>query len=112
MVMDKPRTTAQIYQVSSCNNIVKEIKNLERYYNAKVQAGGSKIIPQNLTVHFGSKSVAPPASCDEDSVNDDAPLLSDTSDIKEDLCFRWFPPDSVHKEDDYHSIVLKKDGYL
>ena len=67
--MDKLRTTAQINQVSLCNNIVKEIENLERYYNAKVQAGSSKIIPQNLTVHFGSKLVAPPASCDKDGGN-------------------------------------------
>ena len=67
---------------------------------------------QNLAFHFGSKSVACPASCDKDSVDDDTPLFSDTSDIKEDLGYRWVPPTSVNKDDDYHSSVLKKDGYL
>ena len=67
---------------------------------------------QNLALHFGSKSVAHPASCDKDSVDDDAPLFSDTSDIEEDLSSRWVPPASLNKDNNYHFSVLKKDGYL
>ena len=111
--MDKPGTTAQVNQVYLFNNVVKEIENLERFYIAKVQAGGSKIIPQNLTVNFGSKSVAPPATCEKDGDDSGSDLFSDhSSDGKEDLGSRWVPPDSVNEEDDYHSFVLKKDNYL
>ena len=84
-----------------------------------MQAGGSKIIPQNLAVHFGSKSVAPPATSDKDSddsssgcYDDGALLFSDTSIARENFCSRWVPPDLVNKDDDYHSSVLKKGGYL
>jgi len=28
------------------------------------------------------------------------------------LSSRWVPPTSVNKDDDYHSSILKKDGYL
>ena len=70
------------------------------------------ITHQNLALHFGSKSVTRPASCDYDSVDDDAPLFSDTSDVEEDLGSRWVPPNSVNGEDDYHSFFLKKDSYL
>ena len=77
-----------------------------------MQAGNSKIIPQNLAVHFGSKSVAPPATHDKDGSDSGSNLFSDTSDVKEDLGSRWVPPDSVNEEDDYHSSVLKKDNQL
>jgi hypothetical protein len=44
------------------------MENLERYYDAKVQAGGSKITTQSQAVHFGSKSMARAAISDSDSV--------------------------------------------
>ena len=113
-VMDKPRTNAQVHAVA-----LFEIKNLERYYEAKVQAGSSKTIPQNLAVHFGSKSVAPPATCDKDSddsiaacYDDGALLFSDTSIARDNFGSRCVPPYSVNKDDDYHSLVLKKDSSL
>ena len=81
--MDEPRTPAQVTHIKSCPNIVKEIENLEHYYNAKVQAGGSTIIPHNLAVHFGSKSVAQtPTNCDSDIPNYEALIFSDTSVIE------------------------------
>jgi hypothetical protein len=43
------------------------MENLERYYDAKVQAGSSKITPQSQAVHFGSKSMARAAVSDSDS---------------------------------------------
>ena len=56
--------------------------------------------------------MAPPAKCDKDGDDSGSDLFSDSSDIEEDLGSRWVPTDSVNKEDDYHSIVLKKDSYL
>jgi hypothetical protein len=110
--MDELRIPAQVTHITLCNNIVKEIENLECCYNANVQAGGSKIIPQNLTEHFGSKSVAPYVNSSSGCYDDGASLFSETSVIAEDLGSRRVPPDSVNKDDDYHSSVLKKDGYL
>ena len=54
--MDNPRKNSQVHKVALFNQVVKEIKNLECYYEAKVQAVGSTIIPQNLRVNFGSLS--------------------------------------------------------
>ena len=39
-------------------------------------------------------------------------LFSDTLYIEEDLDCGWVPPTSVNKDNNYHSSVLKKDGYL
>ena len=107
-----PRTNAQVHKVALFNSVVKEIENLERYYEAKVQAVGSKIIPQNLTVHFGSKSVAPHATCDKDNDDSRSPLFPDSDVKEEDFNSRWVPPTSVNEEDDYNSSALKQGGHL
>ena len=112
-VMYELRANDQVHKVALFNHVVKEIENLERFHEAKVQAGGSKIIPQNLAVHFGSKSVAPPATCDKDCDDSGSDLFSDhSSDVEEDFGSRWVSPNSVNEDDDYHSSVLKKVGYL
>ena len=36
----------------------------------------------------------------------------DTPEAGDDLRSRWVPPTLVNKDDDYHSSILKKDGYL
>ena len=40
--------------------------------------------------------------------------MADTPNSKaeDDMKSRWVPPNSVHGNDDYHSSVLNKDGYL
>jgi hypothetical protein len=84
--MDKLSAYAKVHTVEPFNHVVKEIDNLERYYEAKVQAAGSKVISKNLTVHFGSKSTYPPKICgqggdDTTSILDDGgSLFSDTPD--------------------------------
>ncbi len=84
---------------------IQEIENLKRYYDAKVQAQGSRT-NQNSAVHFGSKSAVCDAVSDVDSV---ATALTP----KTDMSSCWVPPSSVHKEiDDYHFQVLGEDGYL
>jgi hypothetical protein len=55
LVMDKPSAYATVHKVELFNHVVKEIENLERYYEAKVQAGGSNVISKTSTVYFGSK---------------------------------------------------------
>jgi hypothetical protein len=62
-VMDEPDTSVNI---SQCNNVIREMENLECYYDAKVQAGGSKITTQYQAVEFGSKSMARAAISDLD----------------------------------------------
>ena len=105
----KEKSNAQVNKVTLFKHVVKKIENLERFYEAKVQAGGSKIIPKSLKVNFGSESVAFPSTCDKDGHVTGSPLFSDD---KEDFGSRWVPPNSVNKEDDYNSSALKKGGHL
>ena len=101
-VMDKPDASVNISQY----NAICEIENLERYYDAKVQTGSSKITPQSQVVHIGSKSMARAAVSDSDSVHIAAHPLGG-------IGTRWVPPSSVHEDDDdYHSSVLGKDNNL
>jgi len=63
-VMDKQSAYAQVHKVELFNHVVKEIENLERYYEAKVLAASSKVISKSSTVHFGSKpQTYPPKIC-------------------------------------------------
>ncbi len=102
-VMDK--TDAPV-QLTEFRDVVREIENLERYYNAKVQAGGSRSSNIQSAVHFCTKSAARPAIIESCSV-DSASYHSSGIGTK------WVPPSSVHIDDnDYHSSVLGKDSYL
>ncbi len=102
-VMDKPDAAVDISQY---NDIIQDMENLERYYDAKVQAGGSKITTQSQVVHFGSKSMACAAISDSDSVGTAVHLSGG-------IGTRWVPPSSGHEDDDdYHSSVLGQDRYL
>ena len=121
-VMDKPNAYAKVHKVELFNHVIKEIENLERYYEAKVQADGSKIISKTLTVHFGSKPQTYPPNFfgwggddTTSSLDNGASLFSDTPNTPmagDDLSSRWVPPASVNKDGDYHSSVLKNDGYM
>ena len=117
-VMDKPSAYAKAHKVELFKHVVKKIDNLERYYEAKVQAGGSKVIPKTLEVHFGSKSTYPPKICGRggddttSSLDDGALLFSDTPMAGDNLSSRWVPPTSVNEDDDYNSSALKKGGQL
>jgi hypothetical protein len=102
-VMDK--TNAPVQLTKFCD-VVHEIENLERYYDAKVQAGSSRSSNIQSTIHFGTKSAARPAIIDLCSV-DSASYHSSGIGAK------WVPPSSVHIDDnDYHSSVRGKDSYL
>jgi hypothetical protein len=93
-------------QLTKFCNVVCEIENLERYYYAKVQAGGSRSSDNHSVVHFGTRSAARPAVIDSGSM--DSALYHSGG-----IGTRWVPPSSMHVDDnDYHSSVLAKDSYL
>ncbi len=93
-------------QLTEFRNVVREIENLERYYDVKVQADGSRSSNTQSAVHFGTKSAARPAVIDLCGV-DSASYHSSG------IAAKWVPPSSVHIDDnDYHSSVLGKDTYL
>jgi hypothetical protein len=101
--MDEPDAPVQLTKFCG---VVHEIENLERYYYAEVQAGGSRSSDNHSAVHFGTRSVARPAVIDSGSM--DLALYHSNG-----IGTRWVPPSSVHVDDnDYHSSVLGKDSYL
>ena len=121
--MDKPSANAKVHKIDLFDHVVKEIENLERNYEAKVLAAGSKVISKSLTVHFGSKpQTYPPKICGQgggddttSSSDEGASLFSDATNTPmagDDLSSRWVPPTSLNEDDDYNSSVLKKGGHL
>ena len=120
-VMDKPSAYAKVHKVDLFDHIVKEIENLEHYYEAKVLAAGSKVISNPSTVHFGSKpQTYLPKICgwggDNTTSSDKGSYLHyDTPDSPmtvDDLSSRWVPPTSMNEDINNQSSILKKDGYL
>jgi hypothetical protein len=102
-VMDKPDAPVQLTEF---RNIIREIENLERYYYAKVQAGGLRSPNNHLAVHFGTRSAARLAVIDSGSK--ELALYHSGG-----IGARWVPPSLVHVDDnDYHSSVLGKDRCL
>ncbi len=87
-------------------SILKELLNLEHWYNAKVMARSSS--GQNLAVYFGSKSRKRAYIPDSDSIIS----VKSPNSILDD---RWVPPSSMPPDDssdDYHQQILREDGYL
>ena len=105
-VPDTDKSDATIYQVKQYNNVISDIESLERFYDAKVQPGGSQTMHQNQAVHFGSKSAAHAAVSESGSV---VHAMHPSGGISP----RWVQPTSVYEDDDYyHSSVLGEDSYL
>ena len=50
--MDEPSAHAKVHKVDKFIHVIKEIKNLEQFYEAKVLAVGSKDFSATLSVHF------------------------------------------------------------
>jgi hypothetical protein len=103
-VMDEP--TVPVHHAHGyLQQTIREIENLEQYYDAKVRGQGSRA-SENYAVRFGSTSAACDAISDVESVNT-------ASTPKTDMSTRWVPPSSVNEEtDDYHYQVLGEDGNL
>jgi hypothetical protein len=54
-VMDNLSSTPANHAASYIQ-MIQEVENLKRYYEAKVLAGGSMMTPKALAMHFGSRS--------------------------------------------------------
>jgi hypothetical protein len=94
------------HHTTSSSAWIQEIKNLERYYDAKVQAG-SLLVIQNQAVQFGSRATAFAAAGD---LNDSGMALHPAKS----MATQWVPPSSVVTEDsdDYPASVLGRDRSL
>ena len=135
--MDKPSAQTKVHLADTYRRVIKDIKNLERFYEAKVLAIGSKNESETTSVHFGSKPTQPKekkpwhpkyvygrTASDSSSNSDgswyperdyrpDTPLTdTPNSKAKDNMKSRWGPPTSVHGNNNYPSSVLNKDGYL
>ena len=135
--MDKPSEQYKVHLTYTYRRVIKDIENLEQFYEAKVLAISSGDKPETTSVHFGSKPMQPKekkpwhpkyvygrTASDSSSSLDgswfpgrdyrpDTPMANTpNSKAKDDRKSRWVPPNSVHGNNNYHSFVLKKDGYL
>ena len=102
-VMDD--NSAPIHHTSAVRQLIEEVENIERYYNAKVTAGSSTSPAANYqSVHFGTSSPTRVAGSDLDSIETtDFPAAS--------ILKRWVPPSGLPGvEDDYPTSVLRGDG--
>jgi hypothetical protein len=100
-VLDGPSNTPANH-ASSHLQIIKEVKNIERYYNAKVLAAGLTLTPKGLAVHFGLKS---PVHTEVDTDRSSTAFHSTA-----DMSMRWVPPPGYPEDyNDYHVSVLGKD---
>jgi hypothetical protein len=104
-IIDKPPGTPA-HCIASTSQWVAEIKNLERYFDAKVQGSSSTFI-QNPAVHFGSRSIVRVAIRD---LNDSCTAPHPANNLSN----LWVPPSSIvtKDNDDYPASVLRKDGSL
>jgi hypothetical protein len=98
---------AAINLAGPSRDVIQEIVNLERYYDAKVLALRSGIPNQNPGVHFGSKSGTR-------TVHQISDQTSFATNPASGFNRRWVPPSSGVCEDssDYHHNVLGEDGFL
>ena len=136
--MDKPSAQAKVHVTDTYIHVIKEIKNLEQFYEAKVLAAGSIFDPAVYKVRFGSRPVpldskgrkvhprGPDGSnMDGESDSSDGsyiyyrpdtpvtPMANTPNSIAlDDMKSRWVPPNSVHGYYNYPSSVLNKNGYL
>ena len=95
-VTDELSTPVQFAELAT---IIQQIVHLERYYEAKVQAGRSHMRPGEPTVHFGTKSAACAALIDSNSGHS-------ATCSGEGMAHRWVPPASVHEDNDIYTSSL------
>jgi hypothetical protein len=134
--MDKPSAKTKVHFAETYRRVIKDIENLEHFYDAKVLAIGSKRKSETSSVHFGSeptkdkaKKMKPwqvrgePYIYGDTSSDDtnrsylyierpDTPMPNTPKQAKFKAATMWGNPPSVNGNDDYSSSVLKKDSYL
>jgi hypothetical protein len=103
-VMDDGDTL--IHNATSYLQLIQEVENLERYYDAKVMAGSSGVAPKDLAIHFGTKLPVRVTAINNNSISMALPSTVDVS-------TRWVPPSGMPEDsDDYTASVLGKDRLL
>jgi hypothetical protein len=135
--MDELSAHTGVHLTDTYRRVIRDIENLEQFYEAKVLAISSGDKPETRPVHFGSEPTQPKekkpwhlkylygqtASDSSSSSNgswfpgrdvvpDTPPAAIPNSKAKEKMKSRWVPPTSVHGNNYYPSSVLNKDGYL
>ena len=134
--MDELSAQTKVHLTDTYRRVIKDIENLEQFYEAKVLAISSGNVPKTASVNFGSKPVPldskgqklHPRGPDGSRLDDESESswgsylyydrpdtpVADTpnSKAKDNMKSRWGPPTSVHGNNDYPSSVLNKDGYL
>jgi hypothetical protein len=86
--------------------ILTKLENLERWFNAKVQARSTQ--PKSASVHFGSMS-----TCRVHASETDGDSIMPSPDRS--INTWWVPPISMqtnNSPDDYQHQILREDGYL
>jgi hypothetical protein len=97
---------AAINLAGPSKDVIREIENLECYYNATVLALRSGTSTQNSAVHFGSKSGTR-------NVLQISDQTSSAANPAGGFGRRWVPPSSVYEDSsNYHHSVLGEDGFL
>jgi hypothetical protein len=103
-VMDEGDTL--IHHAISYLQLIQEVENLERYYDAKVMAGSSGVAPKDLAIHFGTKLPVRVTAINNNSISTASPSTADMS-------TGWVPPSGMPEDsDDYTASVLGKDRLL
>jgi hypothetical protein len=137
-IMDEPSEKTKVHFAETYKRVIKDIENLEQFFDATVLAIGSKRKSEKLSVQFGSeptkgkaKKLKPwqehgepyiygfTSSDDTDGSwypgRDDKPDTPEPDTPKQakfKAATMWGNPPSVNGNDDYSSSVLKKDSYL
>ena len=55
--MDELASQAKVHLYSNYSDVIKEIKNLEKFYEAKVLAGGNMLNPRLFKATFGTRKI-------------------------------------------------------
>ena len=57
--MDEPSKQTRVHLIDTYRRVIKDIENLEQFYEAKVLAIGSGNVPATTSGHFGSQPTKP-----------------------------------------------------
>ena len=132
--MDELSAHTGVHLTDTYRRVIRDIENLEQFYEAKVLVISSGDKPETMSVHFGSKPTQPnekrpwhpkylyvQTASDSSSISDGSwfpghddvpdtpPAAIPNSKAKEKMKSRWVPPTSVHGNNYYPSSVLNKD---
>jgi hypothetical protein len=137
-IMDEPSAKTKVHFAETYKRVIKDIENLEQYFDARVLAIGSKGKSEITEVHSGSepkkmkaKKLKPwqergepyiygfTSSDDSDgswypgrNARPNTPLADTPKQAEVKMRSMWGNPPAVHGNEDYPSSVLNKDGYL